>query len=62
LASCAECQCRTDRKHCTAKQFHVAQQQIIESLMLSDVIRQLTQVMSDARDEQPELKNSFFKC
>ena len=56
LASCAECQCRTDKRHFTAKQFHVSQQQAIESLMLSDVIRQLAQVVSDARDEQPELK------
>lgn len=56
MASCAECQCRTDRRYFTAKQLHVSQQQAIESLMLSDVIRQLAQVVSDARDEQPELK------
>ena len=59
FASCAECQCRTDRRHATAKQFHVAQQQAIESLMLSDVIRQLAQEVSDARDEQPEMKSSL---
>ena len=54
LASCAECHCRTDRKHVSLKQLPNASD--VEATVLTHIIRDIAQHVNNATGKQPESK------
>ena len=54
LTSCAECQCRTGRKHVSVKSLPNASD--VEAVVLTHIIRDVAQHINNAFDKQPESK------